>query len=89
MQYYSVRLVNLLIYKFTFGFQFGSVGPDAIETAGPEVSFSLQWNQGLGAGFEFISDINAGMGWFPHAEKLVLPQNTLQPFVDFTLGIGW
>ena len=70
------------------GFQFSGSG-DGIETAGPELSSSLQWMYQLGKGAEVLIDMNAGAAYFPHGPDLLEPQPKLFPFWEISTGVGW
>ena len=72
------------------GFRFGSPDTDdAIETAGPEISTSVQWLVPIDFGFELIMDTTAGAAWFQHGPNLVVPQSRFLPFAEVSLGVGW
>jgi hypothetical protein len=72
------------------GFNFGD--PDTIDrgsVAGPEAALQAQWLIPLGVGIEAVTSLTAGLAYFAEAEKLIVPQKNVQPFVSFELGIGW
>jgi hypothetical protein len=72
------------------GFQFGAPeGEGAVETAGPEASFSAQWLYPLYVGLELVADVNIGAAWFEHAPRLARPQERFAPFCEFSAGLGW
>ncbi len=70
------------------GFQFGGTG-EGIETAGPEVSASVQFIQSFGKQTELVVDVNGGTAYFHHGPDLVVPQNRVYPFVEVSAGLGW
>jgi hypothetical protein len=72
------------------GFHFGE--PDQVDrgsVAGPEAALQGQWLVPLGKGIEAVASITAGLAVFADADKLVTPQNNVQPFASFELGLGW
>ncbi|HEU4611789.1 MAG TPA: hypothetical protein VFS15_06915 [Kofleriaceae bacterium] len=72
------------------GFHFGE--PDPTErgsVAGPEAAVQGQWLVPLGKGVEAIASVTAGLALFADADQLILPQQNLQPFASFELGLGW
>lgn len=72
------------------GFNFGE--PDSVDrgsVAGPEAVLQAQWLVPLGVGVEAVTSLTAGLAVFADAEKLVIPQDNVQPFVSFEIGIGW
>jgi hypothetical protein len=71
------------------GFRFGDVGPRRIETAGPEISGSLETFYPVAAGVEFVGTLNLGLIWAPHASDLATPLPAWLPTVSFTVGIGF
>lgn len=70
------------------GFDFG-VPQQPGSVAGPEGAVSLQWMTPLGGGVELVGNATVGLAWFSGADRLVLPQNDLQPFAALELGVGW
>ena len=71
------------------GFHFTSVGPRAVETAGPEVGASLRGIYPLSAGFELVGTLNLSLSYFSHAPELVMPKGAWQPALSFTVGAGF
>ncbi len=71
------------------GFFFGGTDAGQGETAGPEGVFSLQLVQPMGAGFDLIGDLNAGIAWLSHAGALQQPKSEVQPFAGLSLGVGF
>jgi hypothetical protein len=72
------------------GFHFGS--PDATDrgsVAGPEAAVQAQWLVPLAGGVEAIASLTAGVAAFASADELVVPQDQVQPFLSFEVGIGW
>jgi len=72
------------------GFKFGE--PDKVDrgsVAGPEAVVQAQWLVPLGVGIEAVTSLTAGFAVFADAEKLVIPQDNVQPFVSFEIGVGW
>jgi hypothetical protein len=72
------------------GFKFGD--PDSVDrgsVAGPEAAFQAQWLVPLGVGVEAVTSVTAGLAYFAEADKLIIPQKELQPFVSFEIGVGW
>lgn len=72
------------------GFHFGD--PDATErgsVAGPEAAVQGQWLVPLGKGVEMIASFTAGAAIFASADKLIVPQSNVQPFVSAEVGLGW
>jgi hypothetical protein len=71
------------------GFQFSGVGPDGVETAGPELSASLRWLVPIAGGFEAVGEVSATLAYFHYAPQLVHPQSKLEPGLGLTAGIGF
>jgi hypothetical protein len=72
------------------GFHFGD--PDKTDrgsVAGPEAAVQAQWLVPLSAGVEVIASVTGGVAVFADADKLITPQNNVQPFASFELGLGW
>ncbi|MDQ3335383.1 MAG: hypothetical protein M4D80_09480 [Myxococcota bacterium] len=72
------------------GFNFGE--PDDVDrgsVAGPEAVVQAQWMVPLGVGIEAVTSLTAGLAFFAEAEKLIIPQDNVQPFVSFEIGVGW
>jgi hypothetical protein len=72
------------------GFHF--TDPDPVErgsVAGPEAALQGQWLVPLGKGVEAIASFTAGLALFAEADKLIVPQSNLQPFVSAEIGLGW
>ncbi|MEE2960950.1 MAG: hypothetical protein VYA34_09410 [Myxococcota bacterium] len=84
----GVGFAELQIGEDESGFAFGSA-PRGIETAGPEISASVQWWFPLGAGIELGVDTTLGAAYFHHAPKLKKPHYPLIPFIDVSAGVGW
>ena len=70
------------------GFQFTGTGL-GVETAGPELSASLQWIWQLAAETEMILDTNIGAAFFTHGPSLIVPQSQWFPFWELSIGLGW
>ena len=70
------------------GFQFSGAG-DGIETAGPEVSTSIQVLRGLGPKTDLIIDMNGGAAYFYYGPNLIVPQPQIFPFFEISAGFGW
>ena len=62
---------------------------EGIETAGPEMSTSLQFVHQLGPKTNLILDINGGAAYFHYGPNLIVPQSQLFPFFEFSAGFGW
>ena len=70
------------------GFDFGA--PDQPgSTAGPDGAVSLQWMRTIGGGVELVGTGTIGMAWFSGADRLLQPQDALQPYASLELGVGW
>ncbi len=72
------------------GFHFGD--PDSTDhgsVAGPEAVAQAQWLVPIGKGVEVVTSLTAGLAYFASADKLVIPQDHVQPFVSFEAGVGW
>jgi len=72
------------------GFKFGE--PDKVDrgsVAGPEAMLQAQWLVPLAKGVEAVTSLTAGFAVFSEADKLVIPQDAVQPFVSFEIGVGW
>jgi hypothetical protein len=72
------------------GFKFGQ--PDSVDrgsVAGPEAAVQAQWLVPLGKGIEAIASFTAGVAMFANADKLIVPQSNVQPFVSGEIGVGW
>ena len=70
------------------GFQFNGSGM-GVETAGPELSSSIQWIHQLGEKSEMIIDTNVGTAYFQYGSEMLIPQPQWFPFWEFSAGIGW
>ncbi|MEC7983667.1 MAG: hypothetical protein VX278_00805 [Myxococcota bacterium] len=84
----GVGFAEIQIADDDLGFAFGGTGT-GVETAGPEISSSLQWIRGLGPYTEIILDMNAGAAFFYYGPELVVPQNQFFPFFELSVGLGW
>lgn len=62
---------------------------NGIEAIGPEASIAVQWLRPMGKGWELVLNTSAGLAWIPGAGDLVEPQDSLQPFVGFDVGVGF
>ena len=71
------------------GFQFTGTDRDRGSTSGPEALVSMQMRKPVGAGFEFIGDLQAGSAYLAYAPQLQLPSTEVQPFAALTFGMGW
>ena len=71
------------------GFQFSGVGPDGVETAGPELGASLRLLVPVVAGLEGVGELRGTMAYFHHAPKLVHPRSRLEPGAALTVGVGF
>ncbi len=71
------------------GFQFRGVGPNGVETAGPEATLGLRLLYPVGGGFELVGNATLGLLYAPHAPELIAPQAPLQPFGSLTFGLGF
>ena len=72
------------------GFKFGE--PDPVErgsVAGPEAAIQGQWLVPLGKGIEAVASLTAGVAVFANADKLITPQQNVQPFASIEIGVGW
>ena len=72
------------------GFHFGD--PDSVErgsVAGPEAALQAQWLVPLKADLEAVISFTGGVAIFAEADKLIIPQSTVQPFVSAEIGLGW
>jgi hypothetical protein len=72
------------------GFKFGE--PDRVDrgsVAGPEASLQGQFLVPLAKGIEAVASFTAGVAVFAEADKLITPQNNVQPFVSLEIGVGW
>ena len=70
------------------GFQFSNAG-GGVETAGPEISASVQWMRVLPSKTELIFDVNIGSAFFYYGPDLVIPQQQVFPFMEMSIGCGW
>jgi hypothetical protein len=71
------------------GFQFSGVGPDGVETAGPELAASLRLLVPIVAGFEAVGELSGTLAYFHYAPQLVHPRKKLEPGIGLTVGIGF
>ena len=72
------------------GFHFGDPDPhERGSVAGPEAAAQGQWLVPLGAGVELVASFTTGVAVFANADKLIRPQNNVQPFASFEVGLGW
>lgn len=86
----GLGFAELEVGEDSAGFDFGSPGGVApTSVAGPEASLSARYLAPLGRGFEFLANASLGLAWFSGAPDLVAPQERLQPFASFELGVGW
>ena len=70
------------------GFQFTNA-EGGVETAGPEISASMQWLHTLPSNTELVFDINIGSAFFYYGPELVIAQPPLFPFMEMSIGLGW
>lgn len=70
------------------GFQFTGAG-EGIETAGPEVSGSIQFVRELAPKTNVVIDMNGGAAYFHYGPNLMIPQPQLFPFFEVSAGFGW
>ena len=82
-------LIELQVGEDDGGFRFGDTGPRGVETAGFEAMGGLRALLPVGAGFELVGEVSAGLGYTPHAPELVLPQPVVPVFGSLTVGIGF
>lgn len=80
---------ELQVGRDTPGFEFGGTGETNVETAGPELSGSVQWAVPLAYGIEFLMNLDVGVAWFPYAPELASPMSEWQPFIGLNAGIGF
>lgn len=71
------------------GFDFEGPAGKRGSVSGPEASISAQWLLPIAGDFEMIANATAGAAVFRNADQLIEPQDAVQPFVSFELGIGW
>ncbi len=71
------------------GFRFNTLDGDRGSVAGPEASVQGQWLMPLGGGIEAVGSATIGAAVFASANQLVIPQDRLQPFASFEVGLGW
>jgi hypothetical protein len=72
------------------GFRFGE--PDSVDrgsVAGPEAAVQGQFLVPLAKGVEAVASFTAGIAMFANADKLITPQDNVQPFVSAEIGVGW
>lgn len=72
------------------GFKFGD--PDSVDrgsVAGPEASVQAQWLVPLKSDVEAVISLTGGVAVFGSADKLIVPQSSVQPFVSAEIGLGW
>ncbi|MAA77778.1 MAG: hypothetical protein CL916_00845 [Deltaproteobacteria bacterium] len=70
------------------GFQFTGAG-EGIETAGPEMSTSIQFVRELAPKTNLIIDMNGGAAYFRYGPNLMVPQSQFFPFFEISAGFGW
>jgi hypothetical protein len=85
----SPGFAELQVGRDTPGFDFSGTGEANVETAGPELSTSLQWSVPLAYDVEFLMNLDVGLAWFPYAEELSAPMPVWQPFLGLNAGIGF
>jgi hypothetical protein len=71
------------------GFQFTGVGPNGVETAGPEATVSLRALLPIKVGVELVGELAVGSAYLPHAPELIRPAAVWLPFAGFSLGVGF
>ena len=72
------------------GFHFGDPDPTSRgSVAGPEAALQGQWLVPLGKGVEAVASFTAGLAIFSEADKLIVPQQNVQPFASVEVGVGW
>jgi hypothetical protein len=82
-------MIELQVGEDDGGFRFGDTGPRGVETAGFEAMGGLRALLPVGAGFELVGELSAGIGYTPHAPDLVLPQPVVPVFGALTVGVGF
>lgn len=85
---FGVGFAEVQLADDQLGFQFTGAG-EGIETAGPEMSTSLQFVRQLGPKTNLILDINGGAAYFHYGPNLIVPQSQLFPFFELSAGFGW
>jgi hypothetical protein len=85
----GVGFAEVQVDKDSGGFQFSGVGPDGVETAGPEVGGSLRLLVPAFSGFELVGELNASLAYFHYGPELVRPRPVLEPSIGLTLGFGF
>lgn len=71
------------------GFQFRGVSENGLATAGPEATAALRARTSLGRGWEAVGELSFSGAYFAHAQALARPQETFQPSLGLTLGLGF
>jgi len=71
------------------GFQFSGVGPEGVETAGPELSASMRLLVPTLGGFELVGELSGTLAYFHHAPRLLHPRSRLEPGIGLTVGAGF
>ncbi|HEX8704444.1 MAG TPA: hypothetical protein VF815_36770 [Myxococcaceae bacterium] len=71
------------------GFQFTGVGPDGVETAGPELAGSLRLLVPVVGGLEAVGEFRGTLAYFYHAPKLLHPRSKWEPGIALTVGVGF
>jgi len=71
------------------GFIFDGVGPNAVETAGPEVSAHLRTLIPVYKGIDLLTEFTISGAYVPYAPQLVLPLDTFQPAFSLSIGAGF
>lgn len=84
----GVGFAELQVGEDEPGFRFGDA-KGKLDTSGPEVSLSLQAKVPFRYDVELIAELSSGLAYFASAPELAAPQNELQPFAGFTLGLGF
>lgn len=71
------------------GFQFSGVGPNGVETAGPEAGASLRLLFPTVGGVELVGEVGLSAAYLRYAPQLKVPQSSFQPSASFSLGVGF
>ena len=83
---FGAGFAEIQLSEDQLGFNFNGGGN---ETAGPELSSSIQWIRQLGEHSELIMDTNIGAAYFQYGSEMTIPQPNLFPFWEFSAGVGW
>ena len=85
----GVGFAELQVGEDAPGFIFNGVGPQGVETAGPEVSAHVRALIPVFGGVDLMTELSLSGAYLPYAPDLVTSLDPFQPAFSFTIGAGF